>query len=771
MSAQRHISKGLAAMAAALAASLATAAAAPILSTESQVSEYFVRGDAAVSESTRLRKGLRLAAWDAREQADATRVAVAAAVYFFQVPLAARAVSIEVAYQADPAARNKKVAGFLFVRNRAIEQQFAGQNTDGKRPVEEPAFFGNTYLLPADQTKVTITLPAENHVIDGVLEVHLSAGAGQVFDAQYVQVVAFGAEVAVPIQHVEPARYVPDPYAYTYYYYYAGPCYYPYATYYAAFQIASFDPIFWRQWHLRRAAYYIRHGWCYRPARFVHRPFITIYQPVFIVRPPLRRYRDQWYRRCFRVDPDRLRRGDFDRLVRRRRDFLPPERLAERFRVARQLVADGQAAERELRHRLGHHYRDREAFARAAHSLRAHYGLDRAAQTWAAINADRRPRITGPARHESPAPRIGPSRMLGSGRSHAPTLASPSRAIWQQPRRNPAVPATTVGTPAARHPRTQPDPPQRHQPPAPPDSIIQSSRANPQPVVTRSQLFRDRLRQILESRRRAQKTYGSQDGDRDSEKARGNNGRERHKQGDGPRVAPQVSRGALSSGEPENSGRAREATPPGKPVFAGPRLVPRRIPIPTTAPPAPPKTREQHRGHSRNETVAPRPAVKVQPRPLPTPAPTPRLVPRIKPKPRQPQPQRKGGPASPAFKTHVPKVGSSAAGAKIQHPPALSPFASRLRQRLNARARAIATPPRSTPPSGRVTTPTIAPRTRSTGTSPAAVRTLPQASRGRFAPSARHSPPSFKGSPNSDAQARRAAWLEYYRNRMKMKRK
>ncbi|HRT93585.1 MAG TPA: hypothetical protein P5532_04145 [Planctomycetota bacterium] len=401
MKTQLTAARGTVALAVALTAALATAA--PTLSTEyryaSQLNEYFVRGDAAVSESAQFRKGLRLAAWDAPEQDDATRVAVATAAYFFQVPLAARSVAIEVAYQADPAATNPQVAGFLFVRNKAIEDQFAGQNKDGERPIEEPGFFGNTYLLPANQQRVSVTLPTENHVIDGVLEVHLSAGAGQVFDAQYVQVTAFGVEVLVPIQYVEPAAYVPNPYDYSYYYYYAGPNYYPYGSYYACFQLTSFDPIFWHQWSLRRAAYFTYHPWCYRPAHYSHWPFIAIHRPAFIVKPHIDRYRDDWYRRCFRVDPAHVRSDDFDHLIRRRRDFLPPERVVDQQRVARQLVDQGHAFERELRDRFGDPgtswRRNPTEVTQAIQSLRRRDDFIQNTKAWTSVQTTRRPRLVG----------------------------------------------------------------------------------------------------------------------------------------------------------------------------------------------------------------------------------------------------------------------------------------------------------------------------------------------------------------------------------------
>ncbi len=385
-----------------LAALLApAAAAAPVISTEyryaSQVSEYFVRGDAAVSESAVLRRGLRLAAWDAENEEEATRVGVATAVYLFQVPLAARTVTIEVAYQVDKEAANRDVAGFLFVRNKAVEDQYAGAVKEGKRPVEEPGFFGNIYLLPAKEPRVAITLPTDNHVIDGVLEVHLSAGAGQVFDAQYVQVTSFAAEVPVQVQYAAADHYIPNPYDYSYLYYYGGPCYYPMGAYYACFQPFSLDPIFWYGWYSRRACYYVHHRWHHRPRHYIHLRPIIVYRPVYIINPVIHTYRSGWYRRHFALDGD-LRRysdQDLDRIVRRRVEVLSSENYFEQRRQAHAIAQTIRQSEADLRSRLGDRFRDHlDAWhrnpAQAARELRSDQhtpAIHQAAARWAAARS------------------------------------------------------------------------------------------------------------------------------------------------------------------------------------------------------------------------------------------------------------------------------------------------------------------------------------------------------------------------------------------------
>jgi len=345
-------------------AAAAVAWAAPTLSTEyryaSQVSEWFVRGDAATSQSNVFQNGLRLAAWDGQNEQDVSRVAVATAVYFFQIPSNARSITVDVAYRVDDAARDRKVAGFLFVRDTSVEQQNAGQDANAD-PNDEPGFQGATYMLPADQVQTQVTLSAANTVVDGVLEVHLSAGAGQVFDAQYIQVKSYGAPLPVRVETVASSSYIANPYDYTYYYYYTGPCYWPHRGYYARFYTFDTvaDPFWWGGWWSFRACFYTYHSWHYRPRHYVHFAPIVLYRPVFVVRPWLTRHRHDWYRRHFRYDDRYATDRDIRTHVRQRVRVVSSDRLRD-YRVHARQVADNiKTSDRDLRTKLGDRYQDR----------------------------------------------------------------------------------------------------------------------------------------------------------------------------------------------------------------------------------------------------------------------------------------------------------------------------------------------------------------------------------------------------------------------------
>jgi len=252
----------IASLAAAVALASTAALAAPsLLSTDyryaAQADRTFARGGGTVSASKLLTRGLRLAAPAAK--GDDKAKTVATAVYRFKVPLAATLLTIQVGYRPDAAAKDTDVAGFLFVRNAAMEKAAAEAEGQPKSLDADPAFFGNLYFLKGGDTTTSITLPAENHVVDGVLEVHLSAGAGQAFDAQYVQVVAYRSAAGYaaapraqaqsgrandPLNLVQQRRQV----------FYGAPFGVPnlYPNLYGAGHATSQDPIFWHQLWLQQ---------------------------------------------------------------------------------------------------------------------------------------------------------------------------------------------------------------------------------------------------------------------------------------------------------------------------------------------------------------------------------------------------------------------------------------------------------------------------------------------------------------------------------------
>ena len=200
-----------------------------------QADKTFVRGDATVAPSKLLARGLRLVAPAAKDDKGAPDAVVATAVYHFSIPLAAKSLTIEVGYRPDAAAKDKEVAGLLFVRNSAMEEKAIEAGKEAKaKPSAEPAFFGNLYFLRGGEITTSVNLPAEDHLINGDLEIHLSAAAGQAFDAQYIQVSAYRSVTSYTQPYAPGSSYQP-----------VAPYFYP-----------SFDPFFVRQYNPYPYTYY-----------------------------------------------------------------------------------------------------------------------------------------------------------------------------------------------------------------------------------------------------------------------------------------------------------------------------------------------------------------------------------------------------------------------------------------------------------------------------------------------------------------------------------
>jgi len=412
-------------------------AAAPALSAESrygaQFNEWFSRGDAAVSASTVFGQGVRLAAWDGQNENDASRVAVAAAVYFFQIPEGAVSVGIDVGYRADPAAQNPAVAGFLFVRNQAAERQYAPDGQEDQ--ADEPAFVGDTYLLPANQTRQVVNVATADRVLNGVLEVHVAAGAGQVLDVQHVQATSFAAEMApAPVFYMPSVNYVPDPYQYTYYYYYGGPCYYPYGGYFARFDCFDrvIDPFYWGGWSTFRACFSTHHRWARRPDHFAHgRPFAA--RPPIFEQDGVASHHQDWLRRNFRVDAGRFTDQQITQVARQRTHLVSSDQMRQIRDRARVVADEVQRSDRDLRTQLGNRFpgvirewnRDRSQARRQFATLDSGRTIQSASAQWQALRAQPRapftPNLgeTNAARRDStPNPRALPQGTPWTGTNH-----------------------------------------------------------------------------------------------------------------------------------------------------------------------------------------------------------------------------------------------------------------------------------------------------------------------------------------------------------------
>ncbi len=315
-----------------------------------QYDEYVLEGDAALSESQVFADGIQLAAWDASEGNAAARVAIASAVYFFAIPSDTVQLAVEIGYQGSMAPPDKRFAGYLFVRNPAVEETHGRRAADTDIAAGQPAFYGNTYTLPADDTRNIVYLQASDCVVDGILELHISADAGRALDVDYIKVTAYTQPITMYRETV--VETIADPYFYTYRYYYAGPwCQYrtgTFITFSFSTGFLAFDPVIIHGWWLYRSHFVIRHRWICRPRTSAF--YTVIYRPHHHRRngPPhhpawrdneIEHYRRNWRERHFtrsdysvpqpvRVKADRERSQNI--LVRKEENYSAPQRQYDR---------------------------------------------------------------------------------------------------------------------------------------------------------------------------------------------------------------------------------------------------------------------------------------------------------------------------------------------------------------------------------------------------------------------------------------------------------
>ncbi|MEI8078312.1 MAG: hypothetical protein WCH61_01635 [bacterium] len=325
-----------------------------------QCDEYLIRGDAAVTPSPVFNHGLRLAAWDGADVNDPTRVALASAIYFIPLPAGTRGVRVTVSYRRGGGATRPE-AGFLFIRDPQVEQAY--DQPDGMPPdsplAADPVFYGRTSPLPGTATQAQLVIGTDGLISEqGVLELHLATGAGQVMEADYLQVTAY-ADYQLSTEQLSQQVVIEQPYVYSYSYYYAGPwmSWTPAACTYYTFRYPTTPPFCFGGWWVWRSCYWHQHPWVCRPGSFTHgAPWPGLGMPYAADArngSGVRAYRQQWYQHHFRLDAAKAPPEQLYRDVRHRRQTLPPDRGTALVHQAAAVSQHVTEADRELRKELG----------------------------------------------------------------------------------------------------------------------------------------------------------------------------------------------------------------------------------------------------------------------------------------------------------------------------------------------------------------------------------------------------------------------------------
>lgn len=179
------------------------------------------RGRASVAESPEFRNGIRLAALATEEQ-EGFEPGVASSIYYFDVPRWTEYLKITVEYR--DVSMDDDVAGRLWIKTSD------GEKIGGNEYAPAAPVCGDTFVLRTNRTSETIYVPADRHVVEGTIEIHLVASGRDSFDVGCIRAEYLKRKPArIRVVH----HYYDDywdrwpPHWYGYHYFYWGPCYWP----------------------------------------------------------------------------------------------------------------------------------------------------------------------------------------------------------------------------------------------------------------------------------------------------------------------------------------------------------------------------------------------------------------------------------------------------------------------------------------------------------------------------------------------------------------
>jgi len=191
-----------------------------------QIDDWIERGASSVTESPVFSDGVRLASWATRHENDHD-FGMASAIYFFEIPPNSRSMRIKIYYEgeADRGDFNGGITGRVWVRRAYADDDYAEYNPDeGQYEDEEEPLYGDTFVLRAKKHLEILRMSAEDHVIDGMMELHVIAEGRQRIDVKYIEVESYSYLPTVRVVNRYYKDYTWRPwYDYTYSYFYTGP--------------------------------------------------------------------------------------------------------------------------------------------------------------------------------------------------------------------------------------------------------------------------------------------------------------------------------------------------------------------------------------------------------------------------------------------------------------------------------------------------------------------------------------------------------------------
>jgi hypothetical protein len=191
-----------------------------------QIDDWIERGASSVTESPIFTDGVRLASWATRYEDDHD-FGMASAIYFFEIPPNSRSMRIKIYYEGeiDRGNFNSGITGRVWIRRAYADDDYAEYNPDeGQFEDAEEPLYGDTFVLRPNKHLEILRMSAEDHVIDGMMELHVIAEGQQRVDVKYIEVETYAYLPSVRVVNRYYKDYTWRPwYDYTYSYFYTGP--------------------------------------------------------------------------------------------------------------------------------------------------------------------------------------------------------------------------------------------------------------------------------------------------------------------------------------------------------------------------------------------------------------------------------------------------------------------------------------------------------------------------------------------------------------------
>lgn len=230
-----------------------------------QVDDWIERGSSSVTDSPVFPDGLRLSSWATRYEDDHD-FGLATGIYFFEVPDNARSARIKIYYdgEADRDDFNGGVTGRVWIRRAYAGDDYGEYYPDEGRyeDVDDP-LYGDTFVLRSRKHLEILRISADDHVIDGMMELHIVAEGRQRIDIKYVEVETYSYMPSVRVVTKYHKDYTWQPwYDYTYSYFYVGPTYHFADHYYVKYTYPRYRQNYVtvrRRYNDYLRVYYVKH--------------------------------------------------------------------------------------------------------------------------------------------------------------------------------------------------------------------------------------------------------------------------------------------------------------------------------------------------------------------------------------------------------------------------------------------------------------------------------------------------------------------------------